>query len=144
MPSLTKVERERRDALIINLFLSGQRESVIARRVNLSAKRVHQIVDEQLAIASERFGLISQKALVVSNERLEMLLKGIWNKAVSGEDTKATEVARRLLEQQAKLYNIAADVPTRFAPMGDNELTDEVDDLRKYRARHHPQEASTA
>lgn len=138
-PQLRKEDRERRDGIILNMFLSGATERDIAksRSVNLSPSRVHRIILEQLEIAGERFGLISEKALIVYSERLEMLLKAIWPAAIGDKDPKSIEVARRLLDQQAKLYQIS-DESTRMpmAPMGDNEISQEVADLVEYRQRH--------
>jgi hypothetical protein len=138
-PRLSQHEREVRDNRILNLFLSGatEREIALARGVDLSPSRVHRVIVEQLEIAGERFGLISEKALIVYSERLEMLIKAIWGKAIGDKDPKAIEVARRLLDQQAKLYQISDEnrgMPT--APMGDNDLAEDVADLVKYRERH--------
>jgi hypothetical protein len=137
-PQLPRDQRDARDQLVLSLFLSGWTEREIAKqpRVNLSPSRVHRIIVQQLEIAAERFGLISEKALIVYSERLEMLIKAIWPKAIE-KDTKAIEVARRLLEQQSKLYQISEDsrgMP--LAPMGDNELDDDVVELQKYREQH--------
>ena len=135
----TKEQREARDATILQLFLSGYSEREIARhpRIQLSGGRVHMIIVEQLEKAGERFGLISEKALIVYSERLEMLIRAIWNRAYSEQDPKAIEVARRLLEQQSRLYQISEEgrgMPQ--APMGDNELADDVVELQQWRARH--------
>jgi len=130
------------------MFLSGATEREIAksRSVNLSASRVHRIIIEQLEIAGKRFGLISEKALVVYSERLEMLLKAIWPAAIADKDPKAIEVARRLLDQQAKLYNISDEnTAMPMPPMGDNELSQDVADLQEFRQRHRkPPQAPTA
>lgn len=136
---ITRDQREVRDGLILNLFLSGWSEREIAKhpRIALSSPRVHHIIVEQLGKAAERFGLISEKALIVYSERLEMLLKAIWNRAVGDKDPKAIEVARRLLEQQSRLYQISDDrMAMPLAPMGDNELSDDVADLQRWRERH--------
>ena len=139
-PQLPRQERERRDSAILRAFLGGATEREIAqlRSVNLSPSRVHRIIVEQLDIAAERFGLISERALVVYNERLETLIKSIWARATGTDaDPKAIEIARRLLEQQGKLFQLTDDnrgMP--MPPMGDNELSQEVADLVEYRERH--------
>jgi hypothetical protein len=138
---LTKEQRELRDNLILRLFLSGWTEREIAKhqRIALTHGRVHQIIEAQLEIAGERFGLISKKALVVYSERLEMLIRAIWPSATGPDkDTKAIEVARRLLEQQSRLYNIGDESLGMggIPPMGDNELADDVTDLQRWRERH--------
>jgi hypothetical protein len=136
---LTKEERENRDALILQLFLSGWSEREIGRqqRINLSGSRVHRIIHAELEKAGERFGLISEKALIVYSERLEMLIRAIWGRAYGDKDPKAIEVARRLLEQQSRLYQISDEnrgMP--LPPMGDNEFSDDVADLQAWRNRH--------
>lgn len=137
-PHLSPEEKERRDGLILNLFLSGWTEREIAghQRIDLSNAQVHRIIVQQLETAAERYGLISEKALIVYSERLEMLIKAIWPKAAGDKDPKAIEVARRLLEQQSKLYQISDDSKGMpMAPMGDNEFADEVVELQRYRDR---------
>jgi hypothetical protein len=147
-PQLSKLERERRDGIILTMFLSGATEREIAksRSVNLSPSRVHHIIVEQLEIAGERFGLISEKALIVYSERLEMLLKAIWPAAIGEKDPKSIEVARRLLDQQSRLYQITDERTSMpIAPMGDNELSQDVADLKEFRERHRkPPQAPTA
>ena len=139
MAKATKEEREERDDQILRLFLGGWSERSIARhpRVMLSPGRVHTIIVQQLEIAGERFGLISEKALIVYSERLEALIRAIWQRAYGEQDPKAIEVARRLLEQQSRLYQLSEEgrgMPQ--APMGDNELADDVVELQQWRARH--------
>lgn len=136
---MTKEQRETRDANILQLFLSGYSEREIAKhpRIELTGARVHQIIVEQLEKAGERFGLISEKALIVYSERLEMLIRAIWNRAYAEQDPKAIEVARRLLEQQSRLYQISDErMGMPMAPMGDNEIADEVVELQRWRERH--------
>jgi hypothetical protein len=137
--NLSAEDRAARDALILNLFLSAWSERDIGRhpRVKLSGPRVHRIIQEQLKLAGERYGLVSKKALVIYSERLEMLLKAIWPKAVGDRDPKAIEVARRLLEQQGKFFGVTdEDRPMPESPMGDNEIVDDVTDLKRWRDRH--------
>jgi hypothetical protein len=53
------------------------------------------------------------------------------------KDTKAIEVARRLMEQQSRLYQISDErLGMPIAPLGDNELADDVIELQRYRDRH--------
>jgi hypothetical protein len=137
--ALGREERETRDGLILNLFLSGWTEREIGKhpRIALHNATVHRIIVKQLGMAAERFGLISEKALIVYSERLEMLLKAIWNRAVGDKDPKAIEVARRLLEQQSRLYQLSDErMAMPMAPMGDNELADDVVELARWRERH--------
>jgi hypothetical protein len=142
----TKEQRERRDALIMQFFFAGWSEREIARHhsVGLTPGRVHQIIDEQMKGLAGRHDLLSDQALPMYIERLETLLKATWPKAVSG-DLKAVEVARRLLEQQARLWNLEEEgkLPA-IPPVSDQELEDDeqLDQLAKYRARRQRRSSS--
>lgn len=135
----TQEQRERRNTLIMQFFFAGWSEREIARHhsVGLTGGRVHQIIDEEMKKLAGRHDLLSDQALPMYIERLETLLKATWPKAVSG-DLKAVEVARRLLEQQARLWNLEEEgkLPA-LPPMSDQELEDDenADQLSAYRAR---------
>lgn len=132
-------QRNRRNTLIMQFFFAGWSEREIARHhsVDLTPGRVHQIIAEQMKGLAQRHDMLSDQALPMYIERLETLLKATWPKAVSG-DLKAVEVARRLLEQQARLWNLEEEgkLPA-IPPMSDQELDDDEtrDQLAAYRAR---------
>lgn len=132
-------KRERRNTLIMQFFFAGWSEREIARHhsVGVTPGRVHQIISEEMKKLAGRHDLLSDQALPMYIERLETLLKATWPKAVTG-DLKAVEVARRLLEQQARLWNLEEEgrLPA-VPPMTDQELEDDeaADQLAKYRAR---------
>jgi hypothetical protein len=137
--SVAQEKRERRNTLIMQFFFAGWSEREIARHhsVAVTPGRVHQIIAEEMKKLAGRHDLLSDQALPMYIERLETLLKATWPKAVSG-DLKAVEVARRLLEQQARLWNLEEEgkLPA-LPPMSDQELEDDdaADQLAKYRAR---------
>jgi hypothetical protein len=140
-PHLSPKDRQERDELILRLFLGGWSEREMARhpRINLHHTRVNRIIKQQLVVAADRFGLISEQALVVYSERLETLIRAIWPRATDRRDPdpKAIEVARRLLEQQGKLYQLSDEkYGMPMAPMSDSELSDDVIELQRYRERH--------
>jgi hypothetical protein len=134
-----KEKREKRNTLIMQFFFAGWSEREIARHhsIGLTPGRVHQIISEEMKNLAGRHDLLSDQALPMYIERLETLLKATWPKAVSG-DLKAIEVARRLLEQGARLWNLEEEgkLPA-IPPMTDQELDDDdtLDQLSKYRAR---------
>lgn len=142
----TKEQRDRRNALIMQFFFAGWSEREIARHysVGLTPGRVHQIIDEEMKKLASRHDLLSDQALPMYIERLETLLKATWPKAVGG-DLKAVEVARRLLEQQARLWNLEEEgkLPA-IPPVSDQELEDDdqMDQLAKYRARRQRRSSS--
>lgn len=137
--SQAAMKRERRNTLIMQFFFAGWSEREIARHhsVGVTPGRVHQIIAEEMKKLAGRHDLLSDQALPMYIERLETLLKATWPKAVTG-DLKAVEVARRLLEQQARLWNLEEEgkLPA-VPPMTDQELEDDdaADQLAKYRAR---------
>jgi hypothetical protein len=136
--SKAQEQRERRNTLIMQFFFAGWSEREIARHhsVSLTPGRVHQIIAEEMKKLAGRHDLLSDQALPMYIERLETLLKATWPKAVSG-DLKAVEVARRLLEQQARLWNLEEEgkLPA-VPPMSDQELDEDgATELERYRAR---------
>lgn len=137
--ALTAELRERRDKLIIDLFLLGHTQQSIAThpQVKLTSARVNQIIAAEMERSKEDQLLRNSNAMGIYLSRLEILIREAFSKVIDG-DLKAIEVARRLMEQQGKIYGLADNVPSRnpIPPMSDNELDDDVDnldELTKYR-----------
>jgi hypothetical protein len=157
---LTQEQRAERNALIMQYYLASRPERWIAAhpRVLLSQQRVHQIIAEQLKSAASRQGLLSEHAMTVYVERLELLWGRVAPKVMDADpehgasQLKAVEVGRRILEQFARLYDLNEErTPVLMPPMSDDELDmlDEdspayqsLDDLTRYRLRAHRKEAS--
>ena len=135
---------EKRDYRILTLFLAGNSEAEIARAMGLTGARINQIVKKELKNAGRHRRLLTDEALAVYQSRLETLIKVVWPK-VAQQDLKAVEIARRLLEQQSRLYNFEEERIGAIPPMGEQELAEddanpaEVDDLSRYRNRHREQ-----
>lgn len=142
-PGETPDDRARRDFRIMALLVAGNSEADIARAVGVTRARVNQIVKRELQGSARHQQLLSDKALAIYTTRLETLMKAVWPKVVQ-QDLKAIEVARRILEQTARLYAIGADHSEGTPPMGDQEVgvdpssADPRDELAKYRTRHRP------
>jgi hypothetical protein len=121
------------------LFVAGNSDNEIGRLVNLTGMRVNQIIKQELKNAARHHELLTDQALAIYVTRLETLLKAVWPK-VAQQDLKAIEVARRLLEQQARLYDLEEDKMPALPPMSDQDLSDDEndprDELSKYRMRH--------
>jgi len=139
---LPAAERERRNALILQMFLGGWSEREIGRHpsVNLTGGRVHTIIKDKLEETAKQQNLMSERALNIYVARLETLIKAAWSKAVTG-DLKAIEVGRRLLEQQARLYDLEEEgrIPV-IPPVSDQELDEDDEsppatELEAYRRR---------
>lgn len=139
-PQLSRDEISRRNARIMALFIAGHSEREIGRAVNLTGQRVHQIIKVELKNEARHQKLVTDQALSLYMSRLDMLLKAVWPK-VAQQDLKAIETARRLLEQQARLYDIEEERVGALPPAnelldGDEGGVDPRDDLAKYRSRH--------
>ena len=146
-PAETKEEREQRNLLILMKFLAGHSEREIGRSVGITGARVHQIIKAELKEGARHQQLLTDQALSVYSARLEFLLRSVWPKVIQ-QDLKAVEVARRLMEQQAKLYNID-DERVTLPPMAEQELlSDEtpvqIDELTRFRMRHRSDDESGA
>lgn len=138
-PGETADDRARRDFRIMALLVAGNSEADIARAVGVTRARVNQVVKRELQGAARHRQLLADQALSIYTTRLETLMKAVWPK-VAQQDLKAIEVARRLLESQARLYGIGADKADTLPPMGENEIVDPTtpdprDELSKFRAR---------
>src|SRR4029077_1039061 len=143
---LTNEQREERNEFILTAFLAGPTERRIAAnpKLQLSKTWVHDIIKDQLTGAAKRQELLTDQAKTIYVERLEMLISRAWPKVMEG-DLKAIEVGRRLLDQQARFYDLAEErggfiVP----PLSDAEMTDMdenspgyalLDELTKYRLK---------
>lgn len=136
---LTKEDREKRNALVLQFFLAGWSEREIARHhsVKLSPAGAHKVIKGELAKLAGRHDLLSDQALPMYLERLETLFKIAFAKAATG-DLKAVEIARRIAEQQSRLWNLEEEgrLPA-IPPISDQELEEDEggDQLAKYRAR---------
>lgn len=141
-PKLTPDQRELRNAQILQMFIAGKSEMEIAKAVDTDRSLVNRLLKEALKDTAQHRELLNNQALSVYVTRLETLIQAAWQKVEQG-DLKAIEVARRLLEQQAKLYGLAGSAPTRASnpipPLSDQQLEDPEepeDELAAYRQRH--------
>jgi hypothetical protein len=142
-PKLTPEQRELRNAQILQLFIAGKSEMEIAKAVDTDRSLINRLLKDCLKETAEHRELLNNQALSVYVTRLETLIEAAWVKVDEG-DLKAIEVARRLLEQQAKLYGLAGSGgPTRatgaIPPLSDQQLEDPdepEDELASYRQRH--------
>lgn len=140
-PRLSREDQAARDHKIMALFIAGHSERDIGRVVSLTGQRVHQIIKAELKNAARHHQLLNDQALAIYITRLETLIKAVWP-GVAKQDLKAVEVARRLLEQQARLYDLEEDRMPGLPPMAENDLADDEsgadprDELLKYRMRH--------
>jgi hypothetical protein len=144
-PGMTSAARGRRDRMIIDLFLAGHNEQAIADRpdVNLRKDRVRRIVKAELDRATKDYILRNENAMVIWMARMEILVREAFSHVTEGNDLKAIEVCRRLMADQAKVYDLAEDEvnTARTPPISDAELDDgePLDELAAYRAQRSQQ-----
>jgi hypothetical protein len=137
---LTAAAREKRDRLILGLFLAGYSKHDIAThpQVSLTWQRVNDIINAELERTTKDQVLLNEQAMTIYLARLEMLVQEAFSHVQAGE-LKAIEPARRLLAEQAKLFGIVDDARAGATPpMSDNELIDQeeddsMDELTRYR-----------
>lgn len=142
---MNAAERADRDQLILRLWIAGGSYPRIAKVVGLTPRRVEQIVKAALAAGASRRALLADEALAVHQERSERLFEAHWALALKG-DHRSAELCRRMLDQNAKLHGLYADVapslPAPTAPLtsdegaaGGQESEEPADELSKLRAR---------
>lgn len=138
MPRVSTAERERRDALILQLFLAGQSFRSIGRheRVQLSCRGVELAVKRQLAASAQRRAVLTDEAVAVHIERLESLFGVAYGDALRG-NMRASEQCRRLLDSIGRLHGLVSGAERPPAePPGDDDSDDGddgEDELQRWR-----------
>lgn len=138
-PRTTPAQREARNQMILNLFLAGYPQRVIAARpqVKMAERSVNRIIRAELERATKDHILRNENAMIIYLARLEQLVRAAFEHVNDG-DLKAIEVTRRLLREQADVYGLAeVDARSPLPPMSDTELakTEPADELARYRAQ---------
>ncbi len=140
------VERERRNAQVLQLFLGGASHRTIARVVGLRSHRsVGNIVQAALGSTTDRRELLTDEAFAVWQERSERLLRAHWDRALEGNHRSA-ELCRKILAQHVLVYRLqqevsvagtrpdAVEVEPEPDPVDDEGL-DVLERMRRDRAR---------
>lgn len=143
----SKEQRDRRNALILRLFLTGNSARQIATHpdIRLSHVAVSKIIRAELDESVKHVQLLSKEALTMHVQRMELLIRAVMPKALNAEypqQMKAAETARRLLADQARFYGIdtVEAVPQNPGqPIDPDEKDDNapsVTALDEYRKKH--------
>jgi hypothetical protein len=138
------VERERRNAQVLQLFLGGASHRTIARVVGLRSHRsVGNIVQAALGSTTDRRELLTDEAFAVWQERSERLFQVHWVAALDG-NYRSAELCRKLLAQMALVYGLQQGVSAAGtrpdaveanpAEPGDDEDLDVLERMRRDRA----------
>lgn len=144
-PTSTRLERARRDARVMALFIGGATYRDIGERLGMSHTNVDKVVRREMAKAAKRRDALADQALGVFIERTEALFKAHYPNALRG-DYKSSVICDRVLARQARLYGIngldlggsgaEAPEPDDDGPLtDDDESASEVTDLDDYRRR---------
>jgi hypothetical protein len=139
---LTPKERAKRDTLILDLFVAGNTQQAIGAhpQIHLTEARVNQIIAAELDRCAQDHILRNTNAMTIYMARMEHLVRKAMGHVDDG-DLKAIEVTRRLMADQAKIYDLVEDRISAgpVPPMSDNELDDvdgdPLDELSAYRAQ---------
>lgn len=140
-PRLSRAEREQRDDKVLRLFLAGLTYREVGAAVGLrSVSGVHRIVQRQLAAGAPRRDLLTNETFALWQERIEALFQAHCDKAIDG-DHRSSEICRKLLAQQARVYGLSTEVDPLPAPTptqqpvdpGEDEPQDELSRLRAAR-----------
>ncbi|WP_141681158.1 hypothetical protein [Mycobacterium malmoense] len=100
------VERERRNAQVLQLWLGGASHRGIARAVGLRSHRsVGNIVAAALGATTERRDLLAGEAFAVWQERTERLFRANRSAALDGNH-RSGELCRKLLANMALVYGL--------------------------------------
>ena len=142
---LSPAEREARNVLILDLFLAGDTQRNIAanKQVQLTVSRVNEIIKAELDRCTRDHILRNENAMIIYLARMEMLVREALGH-VNGGELRAIEVARRLMADQAKIFELADEISAGpVPPIGDSELEGEEppDELARYRAQRQVQAA---
>lgn len=110
LDSVKAADRERRNAQVLQLHLSGATYRAIADTVGLrSPQSVRNIVARGLAGSALRRELLASEAFAVWLERQERLWRTNWGRALDG-DYRAAELCRKLLAQWATVFGLGQEV----------------------------------
>jgi hypothetical protein len=102
------VDRAKRDANVLRLFLAGLSHRDIAAVVGLrSPQSVGNIVRRELGRDEERRQVLDSHGGAMFVERAESLLQQYWPAALAG-DYKATTTCLRVLDAQARFHGLYA------------------------------------
>lgn len=139
-------ERERRNAQVLALWLSGATHRAIAAAVGLRSHRsVGNIVVAALGDSGARRELLTGEAFAVWQERTERLFRAHWQLALDGNHRSA-ELCRKLLANMALVYGLHQEirgvatqldaVEAETVPEGGDTDEDGLDLLARMRMDH--------
>jgi predicted DNA-binding protein YlxM (UPF0122 family) len=100
----------------------------IAQKLGVSEQAVSKMLKRVLEETKAEISDEAEKLRAVQLERIEMMIRGLWTKAITG-DEKAIETVNKLLTRQARLLGM--DAPSRTELSGPDGGPVEVAQIRE-------------
>lgn len=128
-----KLKRAELTEAALELRRAGCSYREIARELKVHVKVAHRVVTEALKEQIAKTGETAEMLVRIQRDRLEAMYLGIRQAAEAG-NTRAVEVALRLLEREARLCGLDApakqEVKVSYSELSDEELLAEAARLR--------------
>jgi hypothetical protein len=136
---LTREQVNTRNEKIMRLFIAGHSATEISRVMGgVTRQRVDQIIRGEIQRGSRHRQLLADEARTIYTARLETMIRCVWGAAVNG-DLRAVDVARKLIEQQARGLGVLHGAGVSQASPADLEFdpddAGDMDELAAYRRR---------
>jgi len=134
-PKATKkiVDRTTKMDRALELRKKGMTTYEIAVELKVTRQEAKRLVDDAFAEARRMLSISAEEAALVQNMRLEKMFASLQEKLDRG-DSRAIEVAIKVLERQSKLMGLDAPEKTEtmitYANLSDTELLDEAKRLK--------------
>jgi hypothetical protein len=90
----------------------------IARAMTVSLGQAHKLVKRGLARRMDKCEELAEEVRTLELERLDLLMRGIWKNAESG-NTQAIDRVLKIMERRSSLLGL--DAPKRHAIAGDDD-----------------------
>jgi transposase len=105
--------------------LGGMKLWEIAQKLGVTEAGVSKMLSRTLDATSKEISEKAEELRAVQLERTEMMIRGLWSKAMVG-DEKAVDTIRKLLERQARLLGIDAPERKEITGKDGEPLTTEI------------------
>lgn len=104
------VSNKQKADIAFQLRLRGLSYREIGRQLGVTEQRVHQIIQKELKILTERLNSNVEELRTIEDERLNVMLRALMPKAVRGEEAAIDRVLR-IMDRRAKFYGL--DTPVK-------------------------------
>ena len=126
-PTPTRVERAKRDAKVLQLWLAGHSYRAIGDALGISHANVDKVVRREMGKAAKRRDTLADEALGVFVERSEALFAAHFPHALKA-DYRSSVICDRIMARQARMYGLMDGLGGSGRPTGDGEPLDSPDE----------------